>query len=291
MKTLTLFVGCLLWAVMARAAEHWYETLRPGITRSEVLNLAGSPTFSDAGTDTYKLTPGRLECRYQGGLLQEATYYDPPGGGVSRSLYWTDGKPGEDYSAARRRYLQERRFATLPPFGGNGIRTARYRGLCYEVDGQFLVLEPIIGLLGGNGFFADKTASMLLVHPDGQEETLYRAADHWADLRPPGLSPAVVARRTATVRRLGEKLNGASLSATLGQADAFMGSGVDYRLFYLQDALLIVSCSSQDTIARAELVRPGSADAPPSLAQYSLTPPATSSASSIPIAPPAVPGR
>ncbi len=62
------------------------------------------------------------------------------------------------------------------------------------------------------------------------------------------------------IKEMGAKVIGVPIAEVLGKADSVMGSGIDYRLFYLRDALLIVSCDrSKGTIESLQIVKPGSA--------------------------------
>lgn len=248
----------LLWLAIPASAKPWYETLRPGVTRREVLIVAGPPTSSVADEDTYQQAQGYILCRYRGDVMEQATYYEPPGGGISAGLYWTGDEAKAIDVEARRAYLKGGKFAVLPKFGGTFVRTSRYDGLCYEVDGQFIVVEPIIPLMGGTGCFADKAARVLLIGPDGSERVLYRAADHWAELRPPGVSEGEVILRTTLLKAAGVHLLDAPVPESFGAGDSTMGSGVDYRLYYLRDGLLTaVRDYSSRKIVADEIVRPG----------------------------------
>lgn len=237
------------------AAAEWHESLRPGVTREEILRLAGPPASSAGGVDTYRTGQGRLELRYADGRLVLGMAFDGPGPSPSRSFYslsgaWPKNKPD---LKPRQEYLKKGDFSVLPRFVGPMIRTQKYRGSCYEVDGQFLVLEPVIEVLGGTGYFADKTARALLVKADGTEEVLYRAADNWGLLRPPGLTAEEVRRRRTRLREAGEGFIGRPVGEVLGPSDSNMGSGIDYRLYYLEDALMVVGCG--EPRARVETVR------------------------------------
>jgi hypothetical protein len=125
---------------------------------------------------------------------------------------------------------------------GGVIRTRKYHGSCYEVDGQYLVIEPIVGQ--GMGHFSRKTARVLLVGADGVEKTLYRASDHWRHVKPPNVSETAVIQREAALRRLGTRAIGRSVEDVLGPADSQMGSGIDSRVYYLQRGLAVVMVGS-----------------------------------------------
>jgi hypothetical protein len=138
----------------------------------------------------------------------------------------------------RKAFVQKGEFAILPNFSGKQVYTSKYRGTCYELDDGFIVVEPIITLMGGAGYFANKTARVLIAKPDGTEQVLYRAAEHWGALKPPGLTDSEVERRTTAVK-LASRAGGEISLSGFGEGDSSMGSGIDYRLFYLRDALVI----------------------------------------------------
>ncbi len=239
-------------------AAEWFETLRPGITRAEILGLAGAPSLSQGWVDTYNRAQGRIQCVYEGDILQSAVYYNPPGGAISWTVYDTDGELKESDLQLRRVYLKKGRFALLPSFSGRRLYTNKYHGACYEVDGGFIVIEPVIDLGGGAGFFADKVARVLWLKSDGTETILYRASDHWKDLKPPGLLMTDVRSREVKLREAGDHLFMLTLTNILGEGDSFMGSGVDYRLFYLEDGLAVVVPKYRDgTIQSIRILKPG----------------------------------
>jgi hypothetical protein len=256
-----LFAG----ASFSYAAE-WYETLRPGITRSEILKLAGTPSKSRGTVDVYTKQGGVIECAYDKQGLREAIYYNTPDGAAAETLYDTYGDLKDGDLEQRRAYLKAGKFAVMPNFPGRSIYTRKYpavcrsndSGACYELDGGFIVVEPIIVLLGGYGFFADKAARVLWLKPDGTETVLYRAADHWRDLKPPQLPENEVKKRQMKLKQVGDNLLKMGVQDIFGESDSRMGSGVDYRLFYLQDGLAILSCDGpHESIDRISILKPG----------------------------------
>jgi len=189
MRTTLLLSLLLKISLMSLShAGYWYESLRPGATRSEILKVAGNPTSSTTGVDTYQQPQGRIECNYRRGVLLSAVYYDTPDGAVSWTLYATEGDLRDADLEQRRTYVRKANFAVLPKLSGRTVYTHKYRGKCYELDGEFIVIEPIITLMGGSGYFADKAARVLLATPDGKEQVLYRAGEHWKALKPTGLA-------------------------------------------------------------------------------------------------------
>jgi hypothetical protein len=255
-----LFAGWILrWALSALGAD-WYESLRPGVTRTEVLKITGVPTSSDADLDTYKQAQGRIECNYHEGVLQSLVYYDTPSGASEATEYRTEGQLNAADLAARKAYLARKSFAVLPTLPGRTVYTAKYSGTCYELDGEFIVIEPIIFLLGGQGYFADKVARVLLVDRVGRENVLYLAADNWSQLRPPGVSEKQVQTRRAKLAEAREAVAGRGLAGLLGECDSHMGSGIDYRLYYLDNALAVVRCNFSnrtEIVAGVYIEKPG----------------------------------
>jgi|GEM_PF-4178570 len=240
-----IFIVLLTLGTYAQASE-WYETLRPGITRPEVLNMAGPPSGSSGNIDRYTRAQGYLELRYQTNILQTCTYYNTPDGAVAWGIYETFGDGLDQHQVKQRRnYLSARNFQWLPPFHGQSIYTHKYKGTCYQVDGAFIVIEPIITLGGGSGWFTNLTARVLLVKPDGSEECLYRAIDNWQNLKPPQLKERRLEERMKTLISMTNGIAGERILTALGEPDSHMGSGMDYRLFYLRNSLASVcaSCS------------------------------------------------
>jgi hypothetical protein len=126
MKFAFLFSWLLGLFCTAHAAE-WYETLRPGMTRSEILKLAGNPSESRDTLDTYKQKKGRIECGYGQEGLKSVIYYDTPDGAVSWTLYVTEGDLKQSDLEQRRSYLKAGHFMVMPKFSGNcsGLRVQR----------------------------------------------------------------------------------------------------------------------------------------------------------------------
>ncbi len=245
----------LLTLTLHAHATEWYEALRPGITRSEVLDLAGPPSDSTGNTDIYTRIQGHLEVVYQSNTLQECTYYNTPDGAVSWCTYATLGGDPDQEVEQRRSYLRSRQFHRLPNFQGQSVYTHKYSGMCYKVNDSFIVVEPIITLLGGLGWFANFAARVLLLTPDGREECLYSAMDNWPNLRPPQLTVHIISERMNALLAMTNNIADKRVLDALGEPDSHMGSGIDYSLFYLSNALAVVATSfDQPTI---EFIRPG----------------------------------
>jgi hypothetical protein len=248
----------LLLLVMAtviplRAADSvpWYQSLRPGVTRTEIARVAGGPLVPRGDVEICRVPPGEIAFTFRGDVLQRADYRDAPPEAIT-GLYSTHGTTSAAAVEERRKYLRAGSFAIVPPFasspvrsaaGGPVIRTSKYQGAgCYEADGQYLIIEPMLWV--GVGEFADKAARVLLISADGKEKTLYRADEHWRELRPARLSSAAAAKRESTLRQLGEAVVGRQASEVLGPEDSQMGSGIDYRTYYLPRGLAIVQVGS-----------------------------------------------
>ena len=104
-------------------------------------------------------------------------------------------------------------------------------GNCYKVDSSFIVIQPLIALMGGSGFYSDKAAKVTLIDSKGQAKVLYRAIDNWHELKPPRLDWKQVETRTNNLRSLGTDAIGKPIDEVFGTEDSRMGSGMDYRIF------------------------------------------------------------
>jgi hypothetical protein len=256
MKLLVSLV--LLLVAYSSFAKEWFESLAPGVTRSRVLQVAGPPSSSTNNLDIYQKPPGRIECIYEDETLRSAIYYNTPDGALEWCLYTRIGTPNSADLLQRMQFLSNTNYIEIPQLSGPNIYTYKYSGTCYEVEGGFLVMEPIITMGGGIGCFTNKTARLLFVKPDGSEQVIYRAADHWQVLRPAGITALEAERRTSIVRQLGKRLIGKRVGKILGDEDSHEGCGVDCRLYYIEDGLLIVRCiGSNAIIETARIVRPG----------------------------------
>ncbi len=125
---------------------------------------------------------------------------------MSWTLYKMDGELKDSDLALRKTYLKTGDFKIMPEFSGRKVYTHKYGCDCYEVDGGFIVVEPIIGLGGGMGFFEDKAARVLWLKSDGAEKVLYRAADHWEALKPTGLLGQEIKNREMKLKEAGEEI-------------------------------------------------------------------------------------
>jgi hypothetical protein len=240
-------------------AMEWYDNLRPGITRAEVQKMGGAPSRSDAKTDDFVQAKGHIKCIYENDVLRSAIYYGGQDGAVSDTLYMVDGTTSEVDKSHLKAFLDAGKFRVIPSLAGRKVYTHKYDGVCYELDGGFVVIEPIIQLMGANGFFADKAARVLWLKPDQTETVLYRASDHWNDLKPPGLTQSEVESRSSKLTKAGNQLFKLKVVDVLGQSDSSMGSGIDYQLFYLDDALAIVTLDfSSGKVASICFLKPGS---------------------------------
>jgi hypothetical protein len=259
MKT-TWLVAFTLCCTLSSPGENWYESLRPGVTRGEIVKIAGRPTSSAGATDTYKQGHGNIVCKYQDDVLRSLVHYNTPDGAVADTTYSAEGELTESDIAARATYLANQDFAVVPTLSGRRVYTRKYAGTCYEVDGNFIVIEPIIRLMAGQGYFADKAARVLRVDRQGIETVLYVAAEHWDQLRPPGVSEEQVRSRSAKLTEAQQSVKGRELAEVFGKSDSSMGSGIDHRLYYLDNALAVVTCSHSNNsvlVANVVIVKPG----------------------------------
>ena len=204
---------------------------------------------------------------YEDDDLVQCRHHDPGEGAIWSEVYraW-GGRCDAHHLAEREHYLAHRAFSVLPRFSGPRVRTRRYEGVCYEVGDSYLVIEAILGMLGESGSFVGKAAKVTLVERDGTEEVLYRAIDSWPDLKPASLPSAVAASRSERLRAMGRAVIGKPVDSVFGKHDALMGSGVDYRLYYMTDGLAVVSVGADPTrkakagiITRVWVSRPGEA--------------------------------
>ena len=242
MNTLALTLSFLFAVVKISTAAEWYENLAPGISRNEIIEIAGEPTSKSKSSDKYVLLQGHLEIKYRDGVLSDCTHYNPGEGAVSQSLYssW-GGNLTADHTKERQAYLEKGNYLVLPRFKGPQIRTFRYDGICYELRDGFLVVEPIIQLMGGSGYFHDKTAKITQIDSAGNPKILYQASSDWKKLKPPKIQSEQIELRTNKLYRLGKDCIEKPLDEVFGREDSRMGSGMDYRLFYLEDGLAFVA--------------------------------------------------
>ena len=228
-----------LFAAQVVQGNALFERLRPGITRAELRAQTPVPLEERGGKDVYVNKLGNVEFVFRNEVLFSATSYNS-NGSASEYLYSTFEGVGRTDPESRRAYLRKASYRVLPTFGGESVRTGLYDGLCYEVDGQYIVIEPITPLAGASGFFADKAARVLLVQSDGSERLLYRACDHWQELRPPSLSVAESQHRVSELVWAASGPSGKSIPESLGPSDSIMGSGRCIDLYYLPEELLVV---------------------------------------------------
>ncbi|MGB0580212.1 MAG: hypothetical protein ACPGVU_10970 [Limisphaerales bacterium] len=231
-----IIAALLIMACGVAHAAEWYEKLRPGIARKEILRVAGKPTSILGNTNRYDLKQGHLRLIYQGESMLECDHMDP-GDGVSLSLYYTSEPVlTPQHLQARKAFLTQTNFTKLPKFGGPFVNTALHPGNCYVLEDGYLIVEPIVTMMGGFGYFADKTSRLTRINSKGNRQILYRAFDHWPSLKPPGLSWATIRTRSLQARFLGERV---PLKKLPGGPDGRMGSGLDVRLYYLKEGLLV----------------------------------------------------
>jgi len=249
---MTLILGwwVLVITSLAGAAlppQPWYLTLRPGVTRSEILQLSGDRLESRGPLEMLATPPGELEFEFRGETLMRAIHRMDLKHPATRQIYTRLERADADLARCRE-FLQAGNFITLPspPFDTTSVRTARYEGICYEVDGRYLMIEPI--LYHNSGFFLDKAARVLLVNERGEETVLYRAIDHWEALRPPGVTIEQARERENKLRQLGNSAIGLRIGELFGPHDSRMGSGRDMRVYYLPTGLAILGVGGREPI-------------------------------------------
>ncbi|QDT21032.1 hypothetical protein HG66A1_28250 [Gimesia chilikensis] len=227
----------------------WYHKLTPDITRSQLHKLAGKPDSVSETTDIYHLPEGELKLDYQNSTLLNCDL-KAPNGEINNCFYTWGGKLAPEHLAERKKYLTTRSFTVLPQFAGPAFDSAGFEGKCYQVDDGYLVVEPVLYLIGRSGHYKDKAAQVVHVHNDGTQEVLYRAFDHWQKLKPPELSDALIQQRMRKLHTLGGGAIGKPLHSVLGPPDASMGSGRCIRVYYLSNALVFIEIA---TPAAAEM--------------------------------------
>ncbi len=276
-------------------AQNWYESLWPGITRTEIHNIAGRPSRSTPTVDVYLQSKGRIECTYEGSNLVKATYFDTPDGAESADYYEVQKGSGHLNNDERSLYLKRKDFFKLPQFGGSFVSTRKYKGQCFKIDDGYLVVEPMMYLLGSGGYFVDKIGVARWIGSDHKETIVYRASDHWDRLRPPDVSESDVKSRETRLLAAGDRSIGMKIGdlfgspggkrvysiqnapycrgitdfpesdyirQTLGicnerQCDGFGGSGIFREFFYLDDGLAVVFPIGEDVVSRITIARPG----------------------------------
>jgi hypothetical protein len=95
------------------------------------------------------------------------------------------------------------------------------------------------------------------VEPDGKEVILYRAIDHWKELKPPTLKERDLNIRMAKLKIVSLNPSRTSVEETLGEADSSMGSGIDYRLYYLEDGPAVLAFGYPEALEQTVIERPG----------------------------------
>lgn len=220
-------------------AREWFQSLRPGVSRSEIERMAPTALQVTDGGARCTMPDGHIEFLFHGDRLVRATYRRPPPEG-DRTLYIEYASGGVADAEARQRYLREANFQRMPDFAGPSIRTDRHDGQCWEIDGSYLVAKPIAPLLGASGHFADKAARITLLEADGAERILYQASEHWKNLRPPECSDEDARRRVDALNHMGDDIDGAAAVKLLGRHDSHMGSAFDYRLYWIPDGLVVI---------------------------------------------------
>ena len=268
MKRSLFFLFVLVTVPSALSAE-WYQLLPPGIFRTEVLQIAGKPSstrqaersFSEtpyvARIDRYELKEGYVELSYDGEVLTDCTEYSQAGGHRSTHYSYFPALLSPDEIEKRRSYLDAGQFASMPDFRYREfIRTKKYPGSeCYPIDHSLLIISP---LLDGQGFFAGKTARVILLDDGRKETVLYRAIDNWNALKPPGVDDNKLKERARLVKELPMKYPDRKFNIVnvLGPPDSTFGSGIPYVAYYLEDGL-VVGVNMEPQLRDITIRRPG----------------------------------
>lgn len=253
---ITAFFLLILRAAASTYGAEWYESLPPGITRTEILKIAGNPSSTkseiksyegqkgidqySAQIDRYDAKEGYIELTYDKETLIQLSFE-----GQHRSSYYSFFREilSSDQIQTRRNYLNSGQYVMLPSFHlRHFIRTQKYPGEeCYPIDDSILIIRPMLGAMGQSGFFADKTAKVVLLDSERHETELYRSIDNWKNLRPPRLDDKKLKERAKLIAELAIKHSDRNFNIVdiLGPPDSRMGSGIPYAVYYLEDGLVV----------------------------------------------------
>jgi len=272
------FLPVIVAAAVFTYGAEWYESLPPGVTRTEILKIAGPPSSTQSEARSYYDNEQKMEIRYpvqsdrydlKEGYLKFVYDKDVLINGSNYGyrdqhkktfyFYGRDILSSSDQIQALRAYLNAGQYTLLPPFRfRNIIRTDKYPGKeCYPIDNAYLFIEPILQLIGEVGFFADKTAAVMLLDDKGNETVLYRAIDNWKNLRPPQVDDEKLKERTQLMEALEKRPDhNFNLVDILGPPDSRMGSGMPYVVYYLKNGL-VIGLDMNGQMKRITVHRPG----------------------------------
>jgi hypothetical protein len=247
------------FVVTLDAAEEkiWYKNISPYSDKNSILQKSGDPVQIDGETYYFKLPQGSLKIVFNNGVISDCTQLDPGGVAISGNHYATYNRnESEENEININKYITGKYFSIIPKINGEVVRTSKYiNSTCYKKEDGYVVVEPIISLMGSTGFFSDKTAIIINVDKDLKEDILYKAFDSWDKLVPPGIDDAELKRRKEILENKEKYDDVKQLISALGTPDSRMGSGVDYSLYYFTKGLLLIS--EYTTMENIKLIKPG----------------------------------
>lgn len=218
--------------------EQFFHHLTPDMDRDKIEKAVGKPDITYRGQRAYQMQKGAVVLRFESGQLIECRHLDPAGGGEWQSTYYRmGGVPSRAVLVRRDALLRQRRFDHLSRWGLGDVRADNLGGVAYLLNAGYLVLEAMAH--GSSGVFSDRIAKATL-HQHGRATVFFRAFDRWGDLRPKGLTRRELDRRERVLARYGRAVTQETPLHEIGKADDRMGSGLDYRLYYLREGLLII---------------------------------------------------
>jgi hypothetical protein len=255
------------WGVPAAAAQAedlakrqaFFYALPPGVTEEDVVAAVGKPDTTFRGGPAYRLTTGFAVVHAKGGRIVRCEHHTPSASlpDHSRRLYWAPpALPSDEALRALEQRVAKRAFAGAVDLGRDAYRTERHPGAeCHQLADGYLCVEYAIDPFSSFGAFHRVLARATAYRRSAlHSEVLWRAADHWADARPSGLTDAELDRREAVVRLHGTNLH--RHVQDLGPPDGGWGSGIPRGVYYLRDGLLTVDLLDGGR-APAELSQPG----------------------------------
>jgi hypothetical protein len=236
----------------------YFYALKPGVDMRAITRAVGKPDRTHRGQPAYHLDRGFIALTLDGSALLCCEHRDPGGGAISLLLYSSyKGLDPSDAELQRRKELIEKQsFYDIRKWGKQSIYTALHQhGRVFLLRNEYVVLEEVCPLMGESGAFSYSIARATR-YRRGKTEVLWRLFDHWPQARPEGLDDAEILRREKVLRELGPAIVGRPIQKTLGRPDGRMGSGEDYRQYYLRDGLITVNVRN-NRISSISLTQPG----------------------------------
>ncbi|MFC1707958.1 hypothetical protein ACFL59_14275 [Planctomycetota bacterium] len=242
------------------ARRTFFYGLTPGMDRVGVRKAVGEPDSIEDGKLIYRLDQGAVTLTFTGEKLQSCDHRNAGDRGLyDHRIYYSSEGPGPSAEERGRReaLLKEAAFRDQRRWGRRSTTTSLHpRGQAYLLHEGYVVLEGI------GAYWSDSNALMHLIAratvvARGKSEVRWRLFDHWKEVRPEDLTDIEIARREQVLRDHGMAILGKPIQETLGDPDARMGSGVDYRLYYVTSGLVRVMMGESNTIREIWLKQPG----------------------------------